>query len=438
MHLAWDDLLSNPGASMRSIRTVATCGLLACALSGCAASVPKCGDEETIALVKDIVAKLIGASEAATLEEVKAELTVNLPRATAYSEAIKKYDCEAQLVASGAYQLPIAYESQINDSGQHLVTVGDLSELGLFRAVDVLLNRITDARIQAEKSRIAAAAVRAAPPSPPPPQARPAAAEGLKAPSRIQQAGALNTELAKGPATVEVPAAVRSFMDKSYGQYSAKHSCWRTEFESQGYCVQVLKMDRISADTGERFYLLVGGHPIDEEGEPAYSHASPGLVGAFVFAIGQEGTELTASNMGMYAGSSGVVPERWDLVKLARTDYYGWQTTWGDCHQGYCGSRLMLLAPYGRSIKDVAAFTISFSNTGACESGYCSDGESSVDSTVVIDANAEGSDIHPLVVSFKGTLDGQDLNGTARRLEFDRDAWQYAVPEDWPLADVEY
>ena len=226
-------------------------------------------------------------------------------------------------------------------------------------------------------------------------------------------------------------------MDKTYGAYNAKHACWQTTYEDQAYCLKPVRMDRITADTGERFYLLVGGSPIDEDGEPMSVHALAGLVGAFVFELREGGNELVASTNAMYAGSSGTIPDQWDLVKLARTGYYGWKTTSGDCHQGYCGTALMLLAPFGKSVKDIAAFNISYEDGGACETQECPNGPSSIDSTVSIDGTAS-TEIYPLVVTFKGTMSGRDLSGMSRRLEFDRKSWRYAVPEDWPLTGVDY
>jgi hypothetical protein len=402
--------------------------LIAC-LSGCKDSVPKCSDDDTLSLVKNILAEQIGESEGASAAEMTTQMVIQYPRASAYTESIKKYECEAKLLAAGTYELPITYESQIDDSGQHIVAVGGIQRGDLFQVALAIVGKVRQSREEAAKARAVAkprvpTQVQTASQSPkaqPPPSAPPAAAPKTK----------------PAAASNDVPPAVKSFMERSYGRYDSKHACWRTEYESQAYCMKVIRMDRITADTGERFYLLVGGPPLDDDGEPESVHALSGLVGAFVFEIRESNTDLVASNLTMYVGASGVVPEQWDLVKLAKTGYYGWRTTWGDCHQGYCGNLLTILAPFGKSVKDIAALNISYTDAGACEGQECPEGASSVESKVTIDTTTN-SDIYPLTVAFSGTLNGRSLNGTSRRLEFDRKAWRYAVPDDWPLAGVEF
>lgn len=456
---------------MKQLKWIVTSLVLIASLAGCKDQVPKCSDDDTIALVKNIVAEQLGdGKEVAKITE---QFDVQLPRASGFNESIKKYECEARLASGGTYQLPITYSSQIDDGGQHIVFVDGIGRGDLFQLALAASAKIKQADESAAKAREAAttaeikqaadnaakarAVAAAAPPPLPAPltSARAASAttlpaipspgtnavvapQALAAPSQGQQTPSSTNDAADHAVANDVPAAVKTFMEKSYGQFYAKHACWRTTYEDRTYCMKVTRMDRVAADTGERFYLLVGGQPLDEGGEPETAHVLSGLVGAFVFEIHPGETELVASNKSMYIGASGVVPENWELVKLATTGYYGWRTTWGDCHMGQCGSRLTILAPFGKSVKDVAAFNVGYSDGGACDTQECPNGKSSVESTVTIDASATGSEIHPLLVAFKGKMEGRNLAGTARRLDFDRKAWRYAVPSDWPLADVEF
>jgi uncharacterized protein len=542
---------------------------LMASLTGCTDQVPKCSDDDTINLVKNIVAEELGTGD--EVAEIKAQFVIEYPRASGFNEAIKKYECEARLVSGGTYQLPITYESQIDDGGQHIVSVGGIGQGDLFQLAAAASTRIAQAKEEAAKARAAAVAT-AAPAAAEQVQSNPStptsnrsvaspavvapsvsnattATQPVATPAQVERVPESRAEVAKpsfdcgrattlventicGDATLssmdallaqsytrmmaadiddgaraamkadqrawlgrrnecsskacleatyreridqvcktpvvsgvhpdcgsdggnkqsdaspaiapvaaltnDVPPAVRTFMGKSYGQFDAKHACWRTAYESQAYCMKVLRMDRIAADTGERFYLLVGGHPFDETGEPESAHVLSGLAGAFVFEMHGDQTDLVASNTAIYVGASGDVPEQWELVKLARTGYYGWKTTWGDCHQGYCGTRLTILAPYGKSVKDIAAFNIEYSDAGACDGQQCPDGVSSVESTVTIDTSATVGDLFPLRVAFKGRLNGKSLTGVAQRLAFDRTGWHYAVPEDWPLAGVDF
>jgi hypothetical protein len=352
------------GGTVKLVVPLISSLLLVLGLSGCKDNVPKCSDDDTLSLVKKILAEQIGESDGANTAEMTAQMVIQLPRASAYTESIKKYECEAKLLAGGTYELPITYESQIDDNGQHIVAVGGIQRADLFQVALAIIEKVRESREAAAKTREVAKPRAAVPAQSQAPKREPQSASPL--------ASAPTTKSATG--SNEVPPAVRSFMERSYGQYDAKHACWRTQYESQAYCMKVLRMDRITADTGERFYLLAGGHPFDEDGEPESAHVLSGLVGAFVFEIHKSSTDLVASNLAIYVGASGEVPEQWDLVKLAKMGYYGWRTTWGDCHQGSCGNRLTILAPVGKSIKDIAAFNVSYTDTGACEGQQCPGG----------------------------------------------------------------
>lgn len=96
-------------------------------MAGCAKEPPKCSDDETSSLVKKIILEQLGGSEGLTEKEIQENLKIELPRATGLDEKIKKYSCEAKLVAGGTYQLPITYESQLDDKNEHVVSVGGVS-----------------------------------------------------------------------------------------------------------------------------------------------------------------------------------------------------------------------------------------------------------------------------------------------------------------------
>lgn len=95
-------------------------------LIGCSKEPPKCSDDSTIKLVRQIILNNMGGSEGLSEKEIQDNMKIEYPRASAFDEKIKKYSCEAKLIAGGAYELPITYESQIDDKGQHIVAVGGL------------------------------------------------------------------------------------------------------------------------------------------------------------------------------------------------------------------------------------------------------------------------------------------------------------------------
>jgi hypothetical protein len=79
-------------------------------------------------------------------------MKIEFPRASAFDEKIKKYSCEAKLVAGGAYQLPIIYESQLDDKGQHIVSVGGISRGDLLGVKSGLIAGIEKSRSQTQQS----------------------------------------------------------------------------------------------------------------------------------------------------------------------------------------------------------------------------------------------------------------------------------------------
>ena len=93
--------------------------------TGCTTEPPKCSDEGTLDLVRKILLKNMDLSLSDT--EMLAVLKFEYPRATAIDEKIKKYSCDSKLIAGDSIELPITYESQLDDQNQHLVGLGDIS-----------------------------------------------------------------------------------------------------------------------------------------------------------------------------------------------------------------------------------------------------------------------------------------------------------------------
>lgn len=132
--------------------------------------------------------------------------------------------------------------------------------------------------------------------------------------------------------------------------------------------------------------MIASGELVDAQGESNASHASLGSVGAFVAESRNEGSEVIAANPAIQADSSGIGPTAWKLVKLGSAGYWGWQNAWGDCHQGYCGSRYSILAPFGKSVKEIGFITSEYDDKGAC--GSTTD-KLDADGDPVLDENGE-------------------------------------------------
>lgn len=109
------------------ISRVIAVGVMSMFLAGCSKTPPKCSDEDTVSLVRKIILDQFGGSEGVTEKEILENLKIELPRASSYDEKIKKYSCEAKLVAGNKYQVPITYESQLDDQNQHVVSVSGIA-----------------------------------------------------------------------------------------------------------------------------------------------------------------------------------------------------------------------------------------------------------------------------------------------------------------------
>lgn len=92
---------------------------------GCTTEPPKCSDDSTLDLVRKILLNKMDLSLSDT--EMRSVLKFEYPRATSIDEKVKKYSCESKLIAGDSIELPITYESQLDDQNEHLVGLGHIS-----------------------------------------------------------------------------------------------------------------------------------------------------------------------------------------------------------------------------------------------------------------------------------------------------------------------
>lgn len=111
-------------------------------LSGCAQDPPKCSDVETLSLVKQIISNKLRIKNLSE-QEVKNNLEFEFSRASAFDKSIKKYSCQAKLIA-GKYELPISYESQLDDQNQHIVLVDNFADSDLYNIKNEITSTIKD------------------------------------------------------------------------------------------------------------------------------------------------------------------------------------------------------------------------------------------------------------------------------------------------------
>ncbi len=105
--------------------------LTASLVAGCGKEPPKCSDEASFALIKQIVFKQLDKFNGISDQDVLNSLKIEVSRANGYDEKIKKYSCEAKLIAGGTVEMPISYESQLDDKNQHVVAVAGISNRDL-------------------------------------------------------------------------------------------------------------------------------------------------------------------------------------------------------------------------------------------------------------------------------------------------------------------
>lgn len=75
--------------------TVIMATVIAAFLAACAKEPPKCSDDDTFSLIRKIVLDQIGGGEGLSETEIKENMKIEFPRASAFDEKIKKYASSA-------------------------------------------------------------------------------------------------------------------------------------------------------------------------------------------------------------------------------------------------------------------------------------------------------------------------------------------------------
>lgn len=212
----------------------------------------------------------------------------------------------------------------------------------------------------------------------------------------------------------------------AYGQYNQKYNCWHvSEKHKEGeekYCMKIGRVDKKNIGPIIRYYILALGEHVDEDGKPNGFHAVYGLVGAFVVEIKHGTQELIASNSMISMGALGSAPRDWKLVGLGATDYWGWQTEWGDCHHGNCDSQHVILAPYGKQVKNLTEDFSSFSDGEEQETSH--------ETKLAIDSTKGVEKVYPLNVTTTGKAKGKAIAKKTVNVAFDYKNWKYQKPKN--------
>ena len=251
-------------------------------------------------------------------------------------------------------------------------------------------------------------------------------------------AGALLGALVVATSMVSADPAVDSILSRIYDGYDQQNACWRARSETPGgfCCLKIDRQDRIETASGQRLYVLLAGGCFDSEGKPEDTHVSTGMIGALAIGIGPNEISILAGDPRMPMGSYGVAPTGWTLVKLGPADYWGWLNTFGYTGQGRTESVYLILAPYGKRIRDLGGegrIKAGFDDAGACdEEDRCP--TTALETKLDIDSLQLDAKVFPLLITVTGQIEGRPIAPKTWTLPFDPDSWTYVEPDDWPLA----
>lgn len=229
----------------------------------------------------------------------------------------------------------------------------------------------------------------------------------------------------------KIEPSIFKLLNQIYGNYDNSRECWVVPSKDEPkyhYCMKITESNVINTESGKRLYLVLTGSLLDNLGEDAGSHVDTGNVGLFVIEL--KNSKILAAESSILVGTSGFSPEEWQLIKLAPSDYWGWMTSYSDCHQGHCGSRSLIFAPYGKTgITNLAVLVRSYEDAGA-------GGSTEITANISVDNLQVKRRIFPLKVSIEGIINGKKIKEKSWVLPFNIKKWEYIEPTEWPLSNI--
>ncbi len=242
-----------------------------------------------------------------------------------------------------------------------------------------------------------------------------------------------DTASAASSAWDDLEAPPKSVLEKYYAEYDKAHDCWIAVNQDQPgrYCMKIDRKDKVIVESNPRYYLLMVGHMVDEDGNEASTHAASGLVGAFVFEVNSGVIKMLAASPSISIGENGQSPADWELVKLGPADYWGWKNIDSGGNMGCMSSRYSILAPYGTGIKDLSDISAGFDDAGACTDQNCQ--STSIDSKLQVDSTSGSEKLYPLTITISGKAKGKSLEPKKWMIPFDSKKWKYVTPANWPI-----
>lgn len=260
--------------------------------------------------------------------------------------------------------------------------------------------------------------------------------ENLKTGDNIKIKGIINDvsmrNLVIKPAIFVDEEFSRSVLNQIYDKYSSDYDCWHT-FDAESnkkYCMEVGRLDKINVNGVDRYYLLAPGWIADDYGKPAGVHVDNGLVGAFVLEVRNGELGIIAGNTGISIGTSGQAPSEWNFVNLGSSDNWGWQSVQGYCQMGWCDSSYVILAPYDKTIRNLAD-NLPASHSYENSSSF-GNPESNVNISVElkIDSSNVNEKMFPLLLTVTGTKENKKIEPKTYKILFSEEQWKYVTPKE--------
>lgn len=420
-------------AKLCDFKSIIALVLVATAVVGCGKSTPTCIDESTVTLVKQAFEEALekelstGGGDPALLERVKKRIQIAITtiRTSNKDDKIGKVSCDAslQITLANADQIvadPVfkalknrksipesiktdgpAWSTEIQYTAQHTDdTKNLLIELTGHAPMTSLLSTLANTGVMDPKL------------------------PKSELPSDLLAAGNARE------------ASIR-LMNHIYGKQD-KRGCWMSMFEDLPFCMKLAQSEIKTLAGGKRLYAIATGQALEQNGEPMIVHTMQGLVGAFIVGETNGKAAIISQSTKIQAGTMGSAPIKWTMKELGANSNWGWQSEYEDCHQGYCGTRTVILANRAGAVEQVGEITTAYDDTGACGEDACAAKSSSLKSTVSVDQLPQNAEFYNLLITVTGTSNGKDLESKTWTLPYDSAKHTYTEPADWPLADRDF
>lgn len=245
------------------------------------------------------------------------------------------------------------------------------------------------------------------------------------------------TVLIATPIITNADAKIDQALDNIYGQFDKVRNCWI--FKDNGgdniYCMKIDQYAKVNTDNGkERTYVLLAGDlPLDKDGYGTGAHVDTGRIAALIFEKEGKKLKLIAGDLNIEHGTSGVAPTGWKLMKVASSDYWGWQNTIEYNYGGYIWDTYYIIAPYGKTIKEIAGIDSREDDTGSNPVDLRNDPATVLESNLSIDTTKISNGLYQLIAKTSGQKKGKKVVTKTWKIPFDKKTWSYKKPKGWPI-----